>query len=453
MNPGEETGRALAGRTSPYLANWQNNAVRLTVALKLLPTPDQASLLETTLARANDAANLLSAIAWEQRTFGRFALHRLAYACVRAGSGLTAQVVVRLIAKVADAYKLDRQRQRVFRRRGSIAYDDRVLRYHADAVSIWTVGGREHVPFVCGARQRALLASRQGESDLVLRDGGWYLYATVNLIEPPASEAVDYLGVDLGVVNLAVDSDGTVHAGGQVSGLRRRHHRVGGLDLHRPAELVVLAPPLSDPGVLGHAPEHPAEGRRVQHRRDVQDRVLPDPPVRVGRAERPVRLVERGERPPEGVLHPPAPGAVEHPLEDPQGRLDGLVPLPSEPHIEQVQAEGPLALGRVEVDDVVAPVGRDEPEDRLGQVAVRVDEQQRRARPAGFASLHHVAGDPEQDRGLAAPGLGDQQQVPGEQLVGQVDRDGPTLVGRDADPAAARDRLGQRQPLAGGGPL
>ena len=65
--------------------------MRLTVALKLLPRPEQASLLETTLARANDAANLLSAIAWEQQTFGQFALHRLAYARVRAESGLTAQ--------------------------------------------------------------------------------------------------------------------------------------------------------------------------------------------------------------------------------------------------------------------------------------------------------------------------------------------------------------------------
>jgi hypothetical protein len=37
--------------------------MRLTVALKLLPTAEQASALETTLQRANDAANLLSAVA------------------------------------------------------------------------------------------------------------------------------------------------------------------------------------------------------------------------------------------------------------------------------------------------------------------------------------------------------------------------------------------------------
>jgi IS605 OrfB family transposase len=198
----------------------------LTVALKLLPSPEQAAVLETTLACANDAANVLSAIAWDQQTFAQFALHRLAYARVRAESNLTAQMVVRLISKVADAYKLDRKRRRVFRRLGSVAYDDRILRYHTDDVSIWTVGGRQRIRFVCSERQRALLASRQGESDLVLRDGAWYLYATINVIEPPESEVVDYLGVDLGLVNLAVDSDGTVYAGGQVSGLRRRHRRL-----------------------------------------------------------------------------------------------------------------------------------------------------------------------------------------------------------------------------------
>jgi IS605 OrfB family transposase len=36
----------------------------------------------------------------------------------------------------------------------------------------------------------------------------------------------DWLGVDLGLVNLAVDSDGTVYSGAQVRALRRRHARL-----------------------------------------------------------------------------------------------------------------------------------------------------------------------------------------------------------------------------------
>jgi putative transposase len=145
---------------------------------------------------------------------------------IRTRFDLTAQVVIRLLAKVADAYKLDRQRQRVFRQHGSIAYDDRILRYGDDWVSIWTVAGRRSISFLCDDRTRRLLAHRQGESDLVYRDGTFYLFATVNYEEPPEGPVEDVIGVDLGVVNIAVDSDGNQHSGAHVNALRHRQRRL-----------------------------------------------------------------------------------------------------------------------------------------------------------------------------------------------------------------------------------
>lgn len=197
--------------------------MKLTVAVKLQPTPAQGHTLLLTLECANDAANYLSRAAWQTQTFGQYALHKLAYADARAATGLTAQLVVRLIAKVADAYKLDHRRERRFRPHGSIAYDDRILHWYTDtgAVSIWTVEGRQHIPFVCGERQRALLAMRQGESDLVYRSGDWYLYTTVNYQEPAPDEPDDFLGVDVGIVNLATDSDGTTYTGAAIEQKRR----------------------------------------------------------------------------------------------------------------------------------------------------------------------------------------------------------------------------------------
>lgn len=200
--------------------------MKLIVQVKLLPLPEQTDALLRTLESANDAANTISTRAWSEQTFQQFSLHRLVYAETRAASGLSAQMVVRLISKVADAYKLDRKRPRRFARRGSIAYDSRILRYKADAVSIWSVDGRLAIPFVCGERQRALLAAQQGESDLVYRDGEWYLFATCTYEEPPETEAVAWVGVDLGIVNIAVTSDGDIHAGAQVNALRHRHRRL-----------------------------------------------------------------------------------------------------------------------------------------------------------------------------------------------------------------------------------
>ncbi len=200
--------------------------MKLIATVKLQPTPAQAAALLDTLERANAVANAMSRVAWETGTFAQFKLHKLVYAPTRQTSGLSAQIVIRLEAKVADAYKLDKKTQRHFYKHGSIAYDDRILAWSAGAVSIWTTSGRCRIPFVCDDRTRALLTSRQGESDLVYSDGHWYLAATVNFTEPPTGGVTDYLGVDLGIVNVAADSDGTVYSGGQVNGLRRRHARL-----------------------------------------------------------------------------------------------------------------------------------------------------------------------------------------------------------------------------------
>src|SRR5229473_3230284 len=124
----------------------------LIAQIQLRPDAEQAAALEATLRQANATAGVLSAVVWEHRAFRRYDLQALAYHEVRASSGLTAQVAVRLIAKVCDAYKLDRKVKREFKALGAIACAARILRYLPDAgaVSIWTVAGRQTISFVCG---------------------------------------------------------------------------------------------------------------------------------------------------------------------------------------------------------------------------------------------------------------------------------------------------------------
>ena len=209
---------------------WYISCMKLTAQVKLCPTPQQAAALKKTLERANVACNHISAWAWENKTFGQYRIHKGVYHEAKTLFGLTAQVVVRCIAKVADAYKLDRKKKRTFRPYGSISYDDRILRWYVDKakVSIWADGDREHIPFVCGDRQRKLLTSRQGESDLVFFGGNFFLLATCNAVDPPPSDVKDFLGVDLGIANIATDSTGESFSGGTVKGLRYRHARLRG---------------------------------------------------------------------------------------------------------------------------------------------------------------------------------------------------------------------------------
>jgi putative transposase len=202
--------------------------MRLTIQLKLLPTPVQADVLSRTLMRANAACDYISQLAWQAGTFGQFAIHRLTYGAVRETFGLAAQVTVRCIAKVADAYKLDKKTQRTFQPLGAVAYDERILTYtHQNtAVSIWTLSGRQEIPFVCGERQKSLLAFRRGETDLAFVRGQWYLFATAEIETPQPSDVDDALGIDLGVTNIATDSDGAVHSGKAIKNVRYRHRRL-----------------------------------------------------------------------------------------------------------------------------------------------------------------------------------------------------------------------------------
>lgn len=195
----------------------------LTAQVKLLPDHDQAHALLQTLEMANDACNAISQTAWDPHSFRQFPLHRLAYRTMRDTFPLTAQIVVRCIGKVAEAYKMDHNVMRVFRPHGAIPYDNRILSWKLDSseVSVWTIAGRQRIPFVCGERQRKLLVGKRGESDLCICGSNFYLYTSCAVESPEPGPAAQALGVDLGIVNIAADSDGIVYSGEAVETQRR----------------------------------------------------------------------------------------------------------------------------------------------------------------------------------------------------------------------------------------
>jgi IS605 OrfB family transposase len=198
--------------------------MKLVAALKMLPTDAQAACLAATLERCNRACDWLAKTAWDTGTFGQYALHKIGYAETRSRFGLSAQAAVRCISKVADAYKLDRDTQRSFRWDAAQPYDDRIIRFVKDgsAVSLWTIEGRMVIPIVMGEHQKRLMAYRKGEVDLCFVRGKWILAATCDIPETKEFEAEDWIGVDLGIVALAADSDGKVYTGAEVE--RKRQH-------------------------------------------------------------------------------------------------------------------------------------------------------------------------------------------------------------------------------------
>jgi len=57
-------------------------------------------------------------------------------------------------------------------------------------------------------------------------DGKWFLLVTVEALDGEPIASTDFIGVDFGVVNLAVDSDGETHMGDDVERTRKNYEKV-----------------------------------------------------------------------------------------------------------------------------------------------------------------------------------------------------------------------------------
>lgn len=175
--------------------------MKITAKIHLLPTADQAVALRGTLLAANAAYNHMSEYAFVNKTFRQYDLHNAQYYVVKEAFSLSAQLVVRCLAKVADSYKLDRETQRVFRPLGGIAYDSRILSINQtkSIASIWTVGGRLKIAYQTNTHNERMLAYQKGESDLVLVKGKYYLLLTCDIPDAEVDSFEDVLSVDLGI--------------------------------------------------------------------------------------------------------------------------------------------------------------------------------------------------------------------------------------------------------------
>ncbi|MEU7745579.1 transposase [Nonomuraea sp. NPDC049158] len=158
------------------------------VQLRLTPTPAQADAVTAAVLLCNQAATVISRLAWQHRVFAVVELHRLAYYEVR--------------AQVAG-----------------------------------TPTGRVTLPYTGRPEDlKAIDALPLGEADLICRHGVWLLQVALTLPHPAVREPVSgFMGADHGVANLAVTSDGAVLPGpalagpvggnGHVRTLRERRHR------------------------------------------------------------------------------------------------------------------------------------------------------------------------------------------------------------------------------------
>ena len=200
--------------------------MKLTLQIKLLPSDEQAIMLKNTFSVFNEACHAISQIAWERRTFKQFSLHKEVYYQTKETYHLSSQLVVRAISKVADAYKLDRKKQRHFREFGAITYDSRILSYNITKTicSISLIGCREKIAYTCYRPQ--LMQYAKGEADIVIIRGKFYLHQTIDIPDGEEETADEFIGVDMGLTDIVSLSDGTNISSKEVKNIRNRYNKV-----------------------------------------------------------------------------------------------------------------------------------------------------------------------------------------------------------------------------------
>ena len=178
----------------------------------------------------NKAVQLVADIAFEQGIANKIALHHQLYRRLRSEFGLSSQMAVRAIGKAVVAYKRDKRTHCVFSVFSSMVFDSRIMSFRGlTHVSLLTLSGREIIPIRFGAYQAGRMDRIQGQADLILRGGVFYLYVTIDMPAPPQIDTNGVLGVDIGIAEIATDSLGNSYSGDPVKTIRRKTRRIRAL--------------------------------------------------------------------------------------------------------------------------------------------------------------------------------------------------------------------------------
>jgi putative transposase len=172
------------------------------------------------ILRFNNACNYLSEIAFKEKLFHWLPLQRRAYYEIKNTFNMTAAETIITIRKVAYAYKNKARRNTLakFRSLGAMPlykhiYRDNGVRFYGIEVPIKTYSEIQ-------------LPKYPKEGILIYKNGKFLIHQTIEIECPIAYEAKGYLGCDLGVRNILVDSDGRIYSGGQLNGLRKRQAKL-----------------------------------------------------------------------------------------------------------------------------------------------------------------------------------------------------------------------------------
>ena len=189
-----------------------------TIRLRLQPSPAQALALVETSRQFTSAFNMALQLGWEAEIGNATKLHYLVYYPVKAAhptlvSDLVNQARVKAAEAVRSALTLKRNGRR-FGQPRSTACPPRLnkntyrLDWESQTVRLSTTSGRQTLRYEVPDFAQKYIGGSPDSADLIFRGGLWWLHAVVTVPTPEIDATDDVIGVDLGLAQPAVTSNG-----------------------------------------------------------------------------------------------------------------------------------------------------------------------------------------------------------------------------------------------------
>ena len=199
--------------------------MKTTLKVKLITDEFQHRALLRTMYVFNQMCNEISERAFKEQEFQKIQLHHIVYKGMReAHPEFSSQLTIRAIDVVSCSYKTKRnKRPNGFKRTSAVVYDDRCITFRGtESVNIWTNEGRINIPMKIWDIESFSL--RKGQVDLILQNNQFFLLVTLEIPTPNKYDAKGVIGIDLGVKNIAVTSEGDVFSGEHIEKKRKQYH-------------------------------------------------------------------------------------------------------------------------------------------------------------------------------------------------------------------------------------
>jgi len=208
----------------------------LTVRCKLKPSDIQAKSIGDTLIAFAGACTWINQNV-DPKIKGKIRIQHMVYRDVKNKFELSANLAIRAINRVASNRKTAGENGIKEFKPTSVDYDQRIFQYREadEQVGLTLLNGRERVPLDIGNYQRNLLKGQNPTSATLVKKGSnYYIDIQVKSEAPDPIEPDEVIGVDLGITDLAVTSEGDTYSGSEVKRVRKHYAQVR-TDLQRKA--------------------------------------------------------------------------------------------------------------------------------------------------------------------------------------------------------------------------